>query len=229
MRLTFIAAVLAFLADQASKTWILYGLGLATRGPVEVIPGILTFRLGWNTGVNFGLFANSAETTRWIIRTDIAICAIFAVEFAWRWRRNGWAWGYLGRNWYEIIGMIPLSEPALRGFRLFRILRILVLLSRFGRAADRARRDHGQCDGLEPRRRRRLLHHRRLLRSRHNFYGRRPVERRNGGRPVERRDQLGQMRHRRRVVRPEQQGQGHVPRLAAGARGDRVQGNIISQ
>ncbi|WP_370309741.1 ion transporter [Sinimarinibacterium flocculans] len=79
-----------------------------------------------------------AETTRWIIRTDIAICAIFAVEFAWRWRRNGWAWGYLGRNWYEIIGMIPLSEPALRGFRLFRILRILVLLSRFGRAADRA-------------------------------------------------------------------------------------------
>ena len=75
MRLTFIAAVLAFLADQASKTWILYGLGLATRGPVEVIPGILTFRLGWNTGVNFGLFANSAETTRWIL---IAIALIIS-------------------------------------------------------------------------------------------------------------------------------------------------------
>lgn len=78
------------------------------------------------------------ETTRWIIRTDIAICAIFAIEFTWRWRGTGWQWSYVKRNWYEIIGMIPLSEPALRGFRLFRILRILVLLSRFGRAADRA-------------------------------------------------------------------------------------------
>ncbi|MES0873393.1 ion transporter [Sinimarinibacterium thermocellulolyticum] len=79
-----------------------------------------------------------AQTTRWIIRIDIAICAIFAVEFLWRWRGAGWQWRYVQRNWYEIIGMIPLSEPALRGFRLFRILRILVLLSRFGRAADRA-------------------------------------------------------------------------------------------
>ncbi len=79
-----------------------------------------------------------AETTRWIIRTDIAICAIFAVEFAWRWRANGWERGYVARNWYEVIGMIPLSEPALRGFRLFRVLRIIVLLSRFGRASDRA-------------------------------------------------------------------------------------------
>ena len=85
MRLTFIAAVLAFLADQASKIWILYGLGLATRGPVEVIPGILTFRLGWNTGVNFGLFANSAETTRWIL---IAIALIISAWILW-WARTG--------------------------------------------------------------------------------------------------------------------------------------------
>jgi len=34
--------------------------------------------------------------------------------------------------------MIPVSSPAVRGFRLFRIVRIVVLLSRFGRAADRA-------------------------------------------------------------------------------------------
>lgn len=79
-----------------------------------------------------------AETTRWIIRIDVAICAIFAVEFAWRWRQHGWQWSYVWRNWYEIIGMIPLSEPALRGFRLFRVIRIIVLISRFGRATDRA-------------------------------------------------------------------------------------------
>ena len=34
--------------------------------------------------------------------------------------------------------MIPVSHPAVRGFRLFRIVRIAVIMSRFGRAADRA-------------------------------------------------------------------------------------------
>jgi voltage-gated potassium channel len=66
------------------------------------------------------------------------VCAIFAAEFLWRWQREGWRRDYLWRNWYEILGMIPVSTPALRGFRLFRVVRIVLLLSRFGRAADRA-------------------------------------------------------------------------------------------
>ena len=73
-----------------------------------------------------------------IFRIDVAICAIFAVEFLWRWRREGWARDFPIRNWYEILGMIPVSHPAIRGFRLFRIIRILIVLSRFGMAADRA-------------------------------------------------------------------------------------------
>jgi len=66
------------------------------------------------------------------------VCAIFAAEFLWRWRQEGWQRSYLGRNWYEILGMIPISSPALRGFRLFRMIRILILLGRFGIATDRA-------------------------------------------------------------------------------------------
>lgn len=73
-----------------------------------------------------------------LIQADYAICAIFAIEFVWRWWQDGWTRRYLSRNWYEILGMIPVSEPALRGFRLFRVMRILILLSRFGMAADRA-------------------------------------------------------------------------------------------
>ncbi|MCX7071346.1 MAG: ion transporter [Gammaproteobacteria bacterium] len=73
-----------------------------------------------------------------LIAADYAICAIFAVEFLWRWWQDGWSRRYLVRNWYEILGMIPVSEPALRGFRLFRVVRIVILLSRFGMAADRA-------------------------------------------------------------------------------------------
>ncbi len=80
----------------------------------------------------------SPEWGRRLIRADYAICAIFAVEFLWRWSQDGWTRRYLARNWYEVLGMIPVSEPALRGFRLFRVVRIVILLSRFGMAADRA-------------------------------------------------------------------------------------------
>ncbi len=73
-----------------------------------------------------------------IIMADLVICAIFAVEFLWRWRAAGWAPGFVQRNWYEILGMIPAAHPAIRGFRLFRVIRIVVMLSRFGGAADRA-------------------------------------------------------------------------------------------
>lgn len=78
------------------------------------------------------------HTRQMIFTADYAICAIFAAEFLWRWREAGWSGKYVKRNWYELLGMIPLQHPAIRGFRLFRMLRILILLSRFGRAADRA-------------------------------------------------------------------------------------------
>lgn len=78
------------------------------------------------------------QESRDIVRADAIICAIFALEFFWRWRAEGFQRAFLIRNWYEILGMLPVAHPAIRGFRLFRILRIVVLLSRFGHAADRA-------------------------------------------------------------------------------------------
>lgn len=73
-----------------------------------------------------------------IIAADYVICGIFALEFLWRWRGAGWKRDFVIRNWYEVLGMIPVAHPAIRGFRLFRIIRIVVLLARFGGAADRA-------------------------------------------------------------------------------------------
>lgn len=69
---------------------------------------------------------------------DTAICGIFAVEFVSRWVRDDRPRSFPLRRWYEILGMIPVAHPALRSFRLLRLVRIVVLLSRFGRAADRA-------------------------------------------------------------------------------------------
>lgn len=73
-----------------------------------------------------------------IVLLDLVICAIFAVEFGVRWSRAGWSRDYLLRNWYEVLGMIPVAHPVLRGFRLLRFVRIAVLLARLGSAADRA-------------------------------------------------------------------------------------------
>ena len=85
------------------------------------------------------MLADVDERTRQLIfAIDYAICAIFAAEYLWRWHQSGWTTEYVKRNWYELLGMIPLQHPVLRGFRLFRAMRIIVLLARFGRAADRA-------------------------------------------------------------------------------------------
>lgn len=73
-----------------------------------------------------------------IFLADYVIIAIFAVEFVFRWVKDDRPRTFPLRYWYEVLGMIPVAHPAIRGFRLFRIVRIVVILSRFGRAADRA-------------------------------------------------------------------------------------------
>lgn len=71
----------------------------------------------------------------WLIITDTAICGVFLIEFLFRWRAHGWERWFPLRNWYEILGMIPVAHPALRSFRL---LRLIVIIIRLIRAADRA-------------------------------------------------------------------------------------------
>jgi voltage-gated potassium channel len=78
------------------------------------------------------------QQTRQILLADLVIVGIFAVEFAIRWAKDSKPKTFLARYWYDLLGMIPVAHPVVRGFRLFRVVRIIVLLSRFGRAADRA-------------------------------------------------------------------------------------------
>jgi voltage-gated potassium channel len=78
------------------------------------------------------------EQREQILLADLVIIAIFAIEFTMRWIRDPRPKTFPLRNWYELLGMVPVAHPAVRGFRLFRIIRIVVILSRFGRAADRA-------------------------------------------------------------------------------------------
>ncbi|MEU7633503.1 ion transporter [Nocardia sp. NPDC049220] len=80
-------------------------------------------------------FPVSGHTHRVIVLVDSTVCAVFAAEFLWRWRRAGWPWTFPFVYWYEVLGMIPVTSPFFRGFRL---LRILVIVVRLARVADRA-------------------------------------------------------------------------------------------
>jgi signal peptidase II len=89
MRRFWITAVLTFVADQVLKLAVVHGLNLIQRGEIDVLPPYLVFRMAWNRGINFGLFAGYSEATRWIL-VGIAL-AISAWVIWWiRSERGNW-------------------------------------------------------------------------------------------------------------------------------------------
>ncbi|WP_278922300.1 MULTISPECIES: signal peptidase II [Pseudophaeobacter] len=74
-RLIFWGAFWAFLVDQASKYLVIHWMGLSRRLSIDVLPPLLNFRYGENTGINFGLFDSDVDTARWVlIGLSLAIC-----------------------------------------------------------------------------------------------------------------------------------------------------------
>ena len=70
-----IAALLAFAVDQISKYVVIHVMGLSALRPIDVLPPWLNFRYGENTGINFGLFGDGSEASRWIlIALAVVIC-----------------------------------------------------------------------------------------------------------------------------------------------------------
>jgi len=82
MHRLILSAAIVFAADQASKLAVLRGLNLAEVGRVEIFPPYLVFSMAWNRGVNFGLFANDAEVTRWVLVGVSLTISVFLVRWA---------------------------------------------------------------------------------------------------------------------------------------------------
>jgi len=84
MRALVLAALAALMIDQASKLAILHLLHLRERLVLEVLPPLLTFRYGENTGINFGLFGGGPDQMRWIlVGFSVLVCVIL-----WIWLRR---------------------------------------------------------------------------------------------------------------------------------------------
>lgn len=73
MRLITIWAAVAFAVDQLSKLIVVHWMDLKNILSLDILPPLLNFRMGWNRGVNFGLFAQDSDVARWVL---IAIALI---------------------------------------------------------------------------------------------------------------------------------------------------------
>ena len=80
------AAVLAFVADQASKFALLHGAGLKELGPGENIPLLPFFDLVmvWNPGVSYGLFAADGPAGTWALVGLTACVVAFMGWYLWK-------------------------------------------------------------------------------------------------------------------------------------------------
>jgi signal peptidase II len=79
-------AVLAFIADQASKFALLYGAGFRHMGPGEAVPVLPFFDLVmvWNPGVSYGLFAADGPGGTWALVAVTACVVGFMGWYLWK-------------------------------------------------------------------------------------------------------------------------------------------------
>jgi signal peptidase II len=84
MRIVALTALLTFALDQITKWFVVFHLRLIDLGMIDVVPPFLSFRMAWNRGVNFGLFADDAAVMRWVL---VAVALVI----------SGWALWWLSR------------------------------------------------------------------------------------------------------------------------------------
>lgn len=79
-----IIAIGTFAFDQLTKVMVVHWLDLISRGVMEVVPPFLVFRMAWNRGINFGLFAHDADVVRWVL----VVVSLIISAWVWVWVRR---------------------------------------------------------------------------------------------------------------------------------------------
>jgi signal peptidase II len=93
MRLTYWTGFWIFLVDQVTKYIVLYQVNLPAQPnqTYEVFAPLLTLRMAWNRGVNFGLFADF--DMRWALITVALVISAFVLW--WIRRENAGRWAHI--------------------------------------------------------------------------------------------------------------------------------------
>jgi len=84
VRLAGIIAIGTFAIDQLTKVMVVHWLDLISRGVMEVVPPFLVFRMAWNQGINFGLFAHDVDIVRWVL----VVVSLVIAAWVWVWVRR---------------------------------------------------------------------------------------------------------------------------------------------
>ena len=91
MRNFYWAALAAFMLDQISKYLVIHTLELARVRSIDVLPPLLNFRYGENRGMNFGLFGEGSEASRWILIALAVVICIAVTVWITRSKNGRWA------------------------------------------------------------------------------------------------------------------------------------------
>ena len=91
MRIMFWAGFLAFITDQLSKYLVVHMMELSRIMSIDVLPPLLNFRYGENRGINFGLFGDGSDASRWILIAIAAVICVGVVIWARRHAIGVWA------------------------------------------------------------------------------------------------------------------------------------------
>lgn len=81
-RAFLIAALAAFVVDQLSKWLVVHVMDLQSRLAIDVLPPFLRFRMGWNEGINFGLFSDAPGLARWILIGLAVAISLWVLRFS---------------------------------------------------------------------------------------------------------------------------------------------------
>ena len=85
-RLGLAVVLVVFVADQALKLWLLFGLRLAETGPFAVTP-FMNIVLAWNRGISYGLFQQGTDIGRWALVIVSFVAAVWLGRWMWREQR----------------------------------------------------------------------------------------------------------------------------------------------
>jgi len=88
MKLLWLSACAAFALDQISKYIVVHAMNLLELGHMAVVPPLLTFRMGWNDGINFGLMSGDGEARRWFLIAMTLVVVGLVIFWAHKERAN---------------------------------------------------------------------------------------------------------------------------------------------
>lgn len=109
-------ATTVFFIDRISKWIVIEYMDLPRRIYIEAYPPYINFVMGWNEGINFGLFGSNSDVTRYFLIT-LALVIIIGLVI-WVRKQDGW--------------LVPLSVGAIIGGAMGNVLDRMI----YGAVAD---------------------------------------------------------------------------------------------